>query len=59
MKYLLLMYSDESIAQKFTPEEYQAAGQAWYALGQLGRQPAIGICRWAGYIILQFDQSPH
>ncbi len=33
MKYMLLMYADESIAQKFTPEEYQAAGQAWYALG--------------------------
>ena len=33
MKYMLLMYAEESIAQKFTPEEYQAAGQAWYALG--------------------------
>ena len=34
MKYMLLMYADESIAQKFTPEEYQAAGQAWFALGK-------------------------
>ena len=34
MKYMLLMYADESIASKFTPEEYQAAGQAWYALGK-------------------------
>ena len=34
MKYMLLMYADESIVSKFTAEEYQAAGQAWYALGQ-------------------------
>ncbi len=34
MKYMLLMYADESIASKFTPEEYQAAGQAWYAYGK-------------------------
>jgi hypothetical protein len=30
MKYLLLMYADESKAPT-NPEEYQAAGQAWYA----------------------------
>src|SRR5205085_11031449 len=29
-----LMYADESKAQNFTPEEYQAAGQAWYAFGK-------------------------
>jgi hypothetical protein len=34
MKYMVLMYADESIASKFTPEEYQAAGKAWYAFGQ-------------------------
>jgi hypothetical protein len=34
MKYMLLMYWDQTITQKFTPEEYQAAGKAWYALGQ-------------------------
>ncbi len=33
MKYMLLMYWNQSIAQKFTPEEQQAAGQGWYALG--------------------------
>jgi hypothetical protein len=33
MKYMLLMYADESKAPK-SPEEYQAAGQAWYALGK-------------------------
>ena len=33
MKYMLLMYADESQAPK-SPEEYQAAGQAWYALGK-------------------------
>ncbi len=34
MKYMLLMYAAESIASKFTPEEYQAAAQAWYAYGK-------------------------
>lgn len=34
MKYMLLMYADESKAQSFTPEEFKAAGQAWYALGK-------------------------
>lgn len=34
MKYMLLMYADESFASNFTPQEYQAAGQAWYALGK-------------------------
>jgi hypothetical protein len=34
MKYMLLMYADESIVQKFTPQEYQATAQAWYAFGR-------------------------
>jgi hypothetical protein len=34
MKYMLLMYADESIAQNFTPEEYQAVAKVWYALGK-------------------------
>ena len=33
MKYLLLMYSNESDAPK-TPEEYQVASQAWNAFSQ-------------------------
>ena len=33
MKYMLLMYANESHAPK-TPEEYQAAAQAWTAFGQ-------------------------
>ncbi len=33
MKYMLLMYANESDAPK-TPEAYQAAGKAWYAFGQ-------------------------
>ena len=33
MKYMLLMYANESDAPK-TPEEYKAANQAWTALGQ-------------------------
>ncbi len=31
MKYMLLMYAKESIAQGFNPEEFQAANQAWQA----------------------------
>jgi hypothetical protein len=31
MKYMLLMYASESEAPKYTPEEYQAAAQAWNA----------------------------
>jgi hypothetical protein len=34
MKYMLLMYANESEAPKFTPEEQQAVAQAWYALMQ-------------------------
>lgn len=33
MKYMLLMYANEADAPK-SPEEYQAAAQAWYAFGQ-------------------------
>jgi hypothetical protein len=29
MKYMLLMYADESKAPNHTPEEFQAAAQAW------------------------------
>lgn len=34
MKYMLLMYADETKAPNFTPEEHQSAAQAWYAFGQ-------------------------
>src|SRR5437899_2977140 len=34
MKYMLLMYADESKVAKYTPEEYQAASQAWYGLSK-------------------------
>ncbi|MHB8625384.1 MAG: YciI family protein [Aggregatilineales bacterium] len=33
MKYMLLMYWDQSIVPKSTPEEIKAAAQDWYALG--------------------------
>ena len=33
MKYMLLMYWDQSTVPKSTPEEYQAAAQTWSALG--------------------------
>jgi len=29
MKYMLLMYADESNVPKMTPEEFQAEAQAW------------------------------
>jgi hypothetical protein len=34
MKYMLLMYADESIVANYTPEEYQAASQAWYGFSK-------------------------
>ena len=34
MKYMLLMYANESEVPKYTPEEHQAAAQAWYAFGK-------------------------
>ena len=33
MKYMLLMYWNESEAPKYTPEEQQTVAQAWYAFG--------------------------
>ncbi len=41
MKYMLLLYSNEAIASKFTPEEYQAAAKAWNALA--GELKAAGV----------------
>src|SRR5258706_15595071 len=40
MKYILLMYANESEAPK-TPEEHQAIAQAWYAY--MGEAKAAGI----------------
>jgi hypothetical protein len=34
MKYMLLMYFDETIGTPATPEEYQVVGQRWAALRQ-------------------------
>ncbi len=34
MKYLLLMYADESIASKFSREEFQAAAKTWSEFSQ-------------------------
>ena len=44
MKYMLLIYNDESIVPNFTPEEHQAAAQAWYAFNQEAQ--AAGV--WLG-----------
>ncbi|MEZ4672000.1 MAG: YciI family protein [Anaerolineae bacterium] len=32
MKYLLLMYANETVASSFTPEQFQTANQEWMAL---------------------------
>lgn len=34
MKYMLLMYADESIVSKFAAEEYKVASQEWYGLSK-------------------------
>ncbi len=34
MKYMLLMYANESKAPEYGSEEFQAAARAWYALGK-------------------------
>jgi hypothetical protein len=34
MKYMLLMYANESEVPKYTPEEFQTVAQAWQALRQ-------------------------
>ena len=34
MKYMLLIYSSESEMPKFSPEEFQAMRERWYALNQ-------------------------
>ena len=49
MKYLLLMYANESIVPKFTPEEHQAVGKAWYAFGEEAKVAGVllsnnGLC---------------
>lgn len=40
MKYMLLMYANESAAPK-SPEEYQAAAQAWAAFGEQARAAGV------------------
>ena len=34
MKYMLLMYANESEAPEYSPEEFQAIAQVWSALGK-------------------------
>ena len=40
MKYMLLMYADESKAPQ-TAEEYQAVAQAWYGFGEEARAAGV------------------
>jgi hypothetical protein len=41
MKYMLLMYADESIGQNFTPEQGQAIAKEWYALLQEAKTAGV------------------
>lgn len=40
MKYMLLMYADESKAPQ-TPEEYQAAAQSWYRFNEEAKAAGV------------------
>ncbi|HUE99844.1 MAG TPA: YciI family protein [Anaerolineales bacterium] len=42
MKYMLLMYGNESEAPK-TPEEHQAVAQAWYGFGEEAKAAGVLI----------------
>lgn len=49
MKYMLLMYANESEAPQYTPEEHQAAAQAWYTFGKEAEAAGVllsnnGLC---------------
>lgn len=41
MKYMLLMYFDTENTAQPTPEEHQAAAQAWYAFGQEAKAAGV------------------
>jgi hypothetical protein len=41
MKYVLLMYANESEAPNYTPEEFQAVSKAWYAVGQEAKAAGV------------------
>jgi len=41
MKYMLLMYADESNAPKLTPEEFQAEAQAWQAFAREAQEAGV------------------
>ncbi|MCL4302194.1 MAG: YciI family protein [Anaerolineae bacterium] len=49
MKYMLLMYANESQAPDYTPEEHQAVAQAWSAFGKEAEAAGVlvsnnGLC---------------
>ena len=41
MKYMLLMYADESNVPKMTPEEFQAEAQAWQAFAKEAQEAGV------------------
>jgi hypothetical protein len=41
MKYLLLMYANESEAPNYTPEEFQAVSQAWYGFNEEAKAAGV------------------
>lgn len=57
MKYMLLIYADETGGPRYLPEDHQAAAQAWYAfkeeaqsagvlLSNIGLSPAAAATTW-------------
>ena len=42
MKYMLLLYADESKAPK-TPEEYHAVAQAWYSFNEEAKTAGVSL----------------
>ena len=41
MKYMLLMYANESEAPQYTPEEFQAAAKVWSALAKEAKDAGV------------------
>ena len=41
MKYMLLMYADESNVPKLTPEEFKAEAQAWQAFAKEAQEAGV------------------
>lgn len=43
MKYMLLMYANETAVPKYTPEEYQTVSKAWFGLNKEMEEAGVAI----------------